>query len=48
MKSKRTCIFRFSVGVLLAELFPFFDGDITTDGGYIVCVIPHTVSYRSN
>ena len=50
MKNKQTRIFFFffySVGVILAELYLFFDRHFTTDGGCAVCATPHTFVYRA-
>ena len=44
MKSKRTRIFQFFVGVFFAELVPFFRlRHLTTNGGYVVYATVHTV-----
>ena len=37
----------YSVGVLLAELIPFFDVHLMTAGGYLVCATPHTILHQS-
>ena len=36
-------LFCFSIRVLLAELFPFFDKCLTADSGYLVYATPHFI-----